>query len=225
MKDASRTLIRWKSSLSILLCAVGALTAFSAAGQTGGSISVIPIGDLPPGGSVVPADGSSPDGAVLMDTRTSPYSGADIQGTVISRVYSGDAGNLMGGLTFTYEILSGATSLQDVSRFSVGNYGGFQTAVSYNLAAVPGLTPSLATRSTGVGDIVRFDFAGIAPGQNSTLLVIQTDAIDYAQTIASVINAGSAEVLSLAPIAVPEPTTFLLFGMGFLALAPTLRRR
>jgi hypothetical protein len=179
---------------------------------------------LAPGGFVVLADEPGPVGGILLSTEFSLFSGADIQGSVTSRVYSGDGANPLGGLTFTYEIVS-TLSQQDISRFSIGNFGGFSTDVSYNLAALPGVAPTVSSRSSAPGDIVRFDFAGLAPGQNSTLLVIQTDAQVYATTIASVINAGSAEVVSLAPTPVPEPAAAALIGFGLLALAGVAQRR
>jgi hypothetical protein len=163
------------------------------------------------------ADEPGPVGGTLLDTKFALFTGADIAGSVTSKVYSGDTANLLGGLTFTYEIVSGS-SIQDISRFSVGNYGGFATDVSFNLAAVPGVMPTVSSRSSGVGDIVRFDFAGLPPGASSTLLVVQTDAAVFAPTIASVINAGSAQVLSLAPTPVPEPSTLALALLGGVAL-------
>jgi hypothetical protein len=180
---------------------------------------------LAPGGFVVLADEPGPTGALLVDQVISPFLGADIQGTVTSKVYSGDLDNPLGGLTFTYQIVSSLSSVHDMSRLSVGNYGGFQTDVSYNLAALPGVTPSVASRGTGPGDIVRFDFIGLPPGQVSTLLVVQTDAQAYAPTIASVINGGSAEFGSLAPVAIPEPATLALVGIGVLTLLGARNRR
>jgi hypothetical protein len=178
---------------------------------------------LAPGGMVVLTDESGPTGAQLLAELNSPFAASDIQGTVTSKVYSADADNPLGGLTFTYEIVSGL-SQHEISRFSVGDYAGFQTDVSYNLAMLPGVPPSVASRSTGTGNILRFDFVGLPPGQSSTLLVVQTDAQAYFTTTASVIDGGSADFFSIAPTAIPEPATAALVGIGLFTLVVTRRR-
>jgi hypothetical protein len=80
------------------------------------------------------------------------------------------------------------------------------------------------------GNVISYDFAlfgnpGIMPGDNSAVLVVQTDVPFYSPTVASVINAGSAEVLSFAPEPVPEPTAFALLGLGSLAVVMARRRK
>jgi len=210
-----------KSSSLVLVASVVSLMSMALAATVGAA-------PLAPGLSLVPLDEPGPTGATLLATETAPFIGADIQGSVISKVYSGDVDNLLGGLTFTYEIVS-SLSVQDISTFTVGNYGGFLTDVSYSSVPgfVPIVPPSLSSRSSGVGDVVRFHFItpALSPGLSSALLVVQTDAHVYASTIASVINAGSAEVASLAPTPVPEPAAAALIGFGLLALAGVVRRR
>ena len=56
------------------------------------------------------------------------------------------------------------------------------------------------------------------------MLVVQTDAGDYARSLASVIDATSATVESLAPVPVPEPAMLALVGFGALALLMARKR-
>ena len=192
---------------------------------------------LPPGGFLnPPLDEGKPVGAIPIDQLVEPYVGADIQGTLISTVWASDVSNPFGGLTFTYEILTDFASTAPVENFTVGNYGGFSADASYSLfgggggsVSVLPVAPVYVGRSFN-GNIISYDFSlfgnpGIMPGDNSAVLVVQTDVPFYSPTVASVINAGSAEVLSFAPEPVPEPTTFALLGLGSLALVMVRRRK
>lgn len=169
-----------------------------------------------------------PAGALVqLDQISADYVAGDIQGTVISTVYSGDANNVWGGLTFTYKIISSQLSTEGVHRLTVGStFGPFQTDVSYDGTTLPRVLPADIDRSF-TGNVIGFNFdtpAVILPGQNSALLVIQTDAQASTTGIASVINNTTATVVTLVPL-VPEPTTAALLGLGAFALISARRRR
>ena len=53
----------------------------------------------------------------------------------------------------------------------------------------------------------------LAPGTNSRLLVIQTNATTFQATTATVIDSLAANPASFAPLAIPEPTTLALMGL------------
>jgi len=170
-----------------------------------------------------------PAGGILEASVPAPYANLDIQGTVISSVYSGDASNPFGGLTFTYQVIADLTSTAAVEFLTSGNFGNFLTDVSYddqaNFAAVGGVVPNFASRSLN-GNVISFNFfPGVLGGQYSALLVVQTDAMAYAPSVASVINATAITVPSLAPVPVPEPGAFALAGFGVLVLTILGRRR
>lgn len=182
---------------------------------------------LLPGTTVVPVPMDLVGGA-MVDQLILPYVGADIQGTLTSSVFQNDPYNPLGGLTFAYQIAADVTSSAAISRFTVGNYGGFATDVAFSSSVgfLPvELPPDLASRSVVPGNIIRFDFlnAGLNGGQYSATMLVRTDSPLYAPSLASLINAGSAEVGSFAPIAVPEPSTLGLLTLGAAALL--LRRR
>jgi hypothetical protein len=148
-------------------------------------------------------------------------------GTLISKVWSGDTSNpwfALGGLTFTYEISNDLLSPDPIDRFTLSSYAGFFTDASYTSPnfLVP-VVPTTVVRNPS-GNQISFNFTGLfegtlIPGASSAVLVLQTDATSYQNSIAGVINSSSANVATFAPLAVPEPASAALLLLGGLALA------
>jgi len=180
-------------------------------------------------GAFVPALSSGfPVGGSVINTSTHSFSAGVLSGTLISDVISGDASNPYGGLTFTYELNISSSSLQGASQLTVSSFDSFFTDVSYNNSG-GGVVPSNFSRSSEggtLGEVVRFSFfsPAVSGGEHSALLVVQTSATIYNVTEAGVIDGQTANVLTFAPLVVPEPTAavLLLAGLGALAIA---RRR
>ena len=155
-----------------------------------------------------------------------PFVSGTFSGTLTSSVIQGDTTNPFGGLTFTYLLQNNAVSPEAIGRLTVNSFAGFLTDMSYQIP-LAGLAPTLNDRSGGIGDVVGFSFVGfpigvgtLSPGKSSTLLVVQTNAPDWQQTTAAVIDGSVTTVPSLAPV--PEPATLSLLALGGLAL---IRRR
>src|ERR1051326_4144855 len=86
----------------------GFLTVFSIVGSVRVAQAVPP--PLGPGGFVFPPPpGVNPTGTLLASTTT-PFLSASLNGTLISKVYSGDATSPLSGLTFTYQIVLNPSS-------------------------------------------------------------------------------------------------------------------
>ena len=165
-----------------------------------------------------------PVGGVILAQVAAPFAGPKFSGTVTSTVLAGDASNPLGGLTFTYLLQNNANSIDEIGRFTINDFAGFLTDVSFQVG--PGLPPAIVDRNTA-GDVIGFSFFGppigaglLAPGQFSALLVVQTNATIFNQTFVSVIDGGVAMAPSFAPL--PEPATLGLLVLGGLAL---IRRR
>ena len=181
------------------------------------------------GQTLYPAPGE-PDptgGQVVCPSITFPYATATFSGTLTSAVLAGDPSNPYagtGGLTFVYMLHNNASSINVNARFTVRDWTGFSTDASFQIPA-SGVQPTNIDRITA--DVVGFSylnppigFGPIAPGANSALMVVQTNATTCVPAIANVIDGAVATVNTYGPA--PEPSTLALLGLAGLALA---RRR
>lgn len=184
---------------------------------------------LPPGGVVVPTATASPTGATLAATTgnvnfASLVDPSAYSGSLNTSVYRNDPNNGFGlnSLTFVYQLTNNATSRDAIERFVANNFAGFQVDAAFN-ATSGTRTPSTVDRQA-TGTAIGFDYTNtqpIAPGTQSTLLVLHTNATQFAPTIDSISNTFPATVASLGPV-VPEPTTLGAAALCGLAL---VRRR
>lgn len=185
---------------------------------------------LSPGSAIAAVGETDPSGGTLIAGGAPiPFVAATFTGTLTSSVLSGDPSNPWGGLTFTYLITNDAGSAHDIGRFTVNDFAGFLVDSSFQ-TPVAGVAPTFNDRSAGGGNVVGFTFfaaplgAGtVLPGQNSTLLVLQTNASAYQATTAAVIDGSVATVPTWAP-AVPEPGSIVL-GISGIASLLVLRAR
>lgn len=190
---------------------------------------------LRPGTYIVPVRPEAMgEGSILQQTHSS-FTMTDASGQLVSTVISGDVYNPYGGLTFIYQLMVNPNSARSMVSMGVDGFSGFGTDVSVTYPDPPENTaqsiarltqPYVATRSLD-GDSLQYYFqygGGLAPGRETPLIVVQTDAANYAPTEASVFGIESASAGSLKPSLVPEPSAGLLTLVGFASLA-LLRRR
>jgi hypothetical protein len=188
---------------------------------------------LAPGITTLAAGEADPGALSKVEaTLTVPVVAATFSGSLTSTVLSNDSTNpFPGGLTFIYQLSNDETSPHAIHRFTVSNFTGFSTDVSYSTLS-GGAVPSLMDRGPLPGDVVGFAFIGspvgagaLAPGSTATTLVIQTDATVWTTSKAAVINGSTANVDALAPIAIPEPGTCLMAVIGGVMLSFCCWRR
>lgn len=189
---------------------------------------------LGPGGFVFPPPlGVNPTGTLLA-TSTAPFSSASLTGTLISRVISGDSTSPLAGLTFTYQVILSPSSLNAASQLSVSRFGSFATDVSYFGDGATNVPPSFISRSSeggGLGDVLQFHFGPpgltetLVPGSTSSLLIVQTDSLQFQPTTASLIDGVAVpNIASFAPLTIPEPTVAVLGLAGFVGFALARRK-
>jgi hypothetical protein len=189
------------------------------------TVTIAQANSLTPGNFIGLSLEVEPVGATLLATTNVSFSGIDagnnvlFSGTLTSSVWSGDTSNPYGGLTFTYQLTSALSSLHTIDRFTLNSFSGLLTDVGYNGA---GIVPIRAVRPGS--DLIAFVFENalfqptLGPGLSSATLVIQTDSLYWAIGSGSVIDGATASVSAFAPIAVPEPTSMALVGLGVAAL-------
>jgi hypothetical protein len=137
-----------------------------------------------------------------------------------------------------------------VHRLTGFNFAGFTTDVGFRLTPPPppNAPPSFVAGSEAPlfadrdpdGSTVGFDFTviggpsslAINAGETSMILAIKTDAPDWVDGFASVINGGAQTVPAfqpagqpIPPAQVPEPATLLLVGSAVIGMAAAVRRR
>jgi hypothetical protein len=210
MSDTSRT---WRADAAIVATL---LTCIAGSAQAA---------FMPPGATLIPAP-SEPDPvtATLVISQTVPVSALSFTGSLTSTVWTNDATNPFGpsAYTFTYQFTNTDSdgSPTSIHRITVSEYDSFLTDASFRPIGVP---VSFINRDLS-GDVVGFSFESfgggpINPGQTSSVMVVQTNAQVFANSLAAVIDGSTAMVPAYAPVAIPEPAGFALMSLAGVAVA------
>ncbi len=199
-----------------------------------GTIPVAPTSTVFPG--LVPP-GTNP--GTLLASESEPFSftttGGTTSGFLDSAVYN-DAGTL----DFYYQVFNNASSASSLARMTATSFVGFTTGTNVGFRVdgstltgtpfVNGTVPPVTGDMNSTGSVIGFSFnppdsAKIAPGSDSNVLVISTDATRFTAGNASVIDGGTATVASYQPTTVPEPRFYsLLLFAGIVAGAVYYRK-
>lgn len=196
-------------------------------GQTISSISAVgvPAGSTILGSSVTPFSfnkSSVVKGKVLTTTVT---------GNIVAAVYQ-----QTGGTTDFYYQVDNTTSSTpkggpsaNVTQLAVSDFTGFTTNVNSTNAPYPasftggGYNPKTVSST---GQTLFFNFQGIQPGQDTAVLLVETNANGYNNLGSFTITGGSSSVSSsFQPAVTPEPGFYGSLALAISAVILVVRRR
>jgi hypothetical protein len=206
------------------VCCVAVVLAF-VLGATVAQAS--PLTSSPPGFiSPVPVEADPLPSAIEVESMSVPFTGTGFSGVLVSTVYRRPNDNNQ--LTFTYQLQNSANSSNVLHRMTVSSFAGFTTDASTQAGGANIIVPTLVDRSTP--DVVGFSFLDgfgqpIRPGQQSSLLVVETNALTHVDSTAAIIDGTTATVGTFAPLLpIPEPGTWALGILGMMGLVGIARK-
>jgi hypothetical protein len=200
--------------------------------------------------TILPPTGSAPVAASAFSTQvngpflastgfqnfkaTNSLGQTTITGEYEAMVYS-DAKNVFcaGCLDFFVVVESNSTSTDDIERITEAAFGSFLTDVGYSTgkgSISGGIDPATVDRSTN-GNVIGFNFSnlpGVAPGQETQVLEIETNATAFVAGTVQIIDSSVASVAAFAPAnIVPEAgsISLTLLGAALLGIGFMGRRR
>src|SRR5580698_7946928 len=129
-------------------------------------------------------------------------------------VYSDPSNTFCAGcLDFFVLVESNSTSTDDIERITLASFGSFLTNVGYSVgkgSPSGGVDPGSVDRSAS-GSVVGFNFTslpGVAPGQETAVLEIQTNATQFMKGTLQIIDSSVASVNAFEPCATtPEASS------------------
>jgi hypothetical protein len=193
---------------------------------------------LPPTGSppVAPTAFATPaNGPFLANTGMTAFTATNslgqttITGEYEAMVYADPSNTFCAGcLDFFILVESNSTSTDDIERMTLASFGSFMTNVGYSVgkgSPSGGVDPATVDRSS-TGSVIGFNFSspdGVAPGEETQVLEIQTNAKNFMAGTLQIIDSSVASVAAFEPCVVPEASSIsmtllggILLGIGFI---------
>ncbi len=208
----------------------------------GCSVLAVTLGVALAHATILPPTGSSPvaasalgtpvTGPFLADTGMQDFTATNslgqttITGEYRAMVYSDPSNDFCAGCLDFFVLVESSTKLTDaIERITLASFGSFLTNVGYSIgqdSAPSGVDPATVDRSSN-GGVVGFNFSnlpGVAPGDGTAVLEIETNATTFMKGTLQIIDSSVASVNAFEPcsIVTPEASSVSLTLLGGLLL-------
>jgi hypothetical protein len=195
---------------------------------------------LVPGSAMVTPDSLTLTGLTLVASETGVVLNSQtFTATLNAAVYSGTNSLCTGAncLTFAYQVTdtgsvgTGTGIIEDLTASDFSTFltdvGDDSLAVASPVFAAGGMPPITVGRSlSGPGAVVTFNYpdtisgsSDLLPGDHTTVLVVETNAINYTTGLFSAIDGATATANAFGPTSpAPEPASMFLIGSALVGL-------